>query len=333
VNARTTAIAFALLAIALTVVQDVLPARDWYHGWEYITILAIAIGVMTTHVWRVVRGREPGRRLALALAGAIAVGVAGLLSGLIGPDTVTVIGTPGTVTPVIDLNAAAFFASADAPSIARGNAVVTLRSRTAGETQVGTHPLPLGLSVVFTQLRPAAYVEARDAHGNRLTVTQPSNPAFLSPVMLFRQNQDIHGRTFPLDTFAVPAAQRVVRILYFSTADLTAIRQDKTSPAPTQPGAILSVTNDAGAQQGLTLAASGTPVNVGGLNLVVTLGQYPVLQVASAPQLLVMIGGSVLFLAALVWSLTARAIPSLSRDSHPPTTIAAVPRQARDDTR
>jgi hypothetical protein len=38
------------------------------------------------------------------------------------------------------------------------------------------------------------------------------------------------------------------------------------------------------------------------LRITVTLGTYPVLQVASAPQPLVMIGGLALFLAALAWS-------------------------------
>lgn len=301
-NARQTVIAFAVVAIALTVVQDLLPARDWYHGWQYSTVLAMAIVYMAGYVWTVWRKRVPEKRVALAIIGALAVAVAGFLSGLIGPDTVTVVGTPGTVTPVVDLRAAAFFPAADAQSIARGDSTITLRSRTAAAAPIGTHAIPIGLSVVFTQLRPAAYIVARDAGGNRLTVTQPSNPAFLSPVMLFRQNQDIHGRSFPLDTFAVPAAHRLVRVLFFSPADLTAFRHDANAPAPTQPGAILSVSDDSGAPQGLTMAPSGVETAVGGLRITVTLGTYPVLQVASAPQPLVMIGGLALFLAALAWS-------------------------------
>lgn len=301
-NARLTAIAFAVLAIVLTVAQDVLPARDWYHSWQYITVMAIAVLFMVSFVWSVWRGKTAGKRIALALVGAIAVGVAGLLSGLIGPDTVTVIGTPGTVTPVLDLKSAAFFPTADAQSLARGDATVTLRSRTAGTTEIGPHPTPIGLSVAFTQLKPAAYIVARDAHANRLTVTQPNNPAFLSPVMLFRQNQDIHGKSFPLDTFAIPALHRVVRILYFSPADLAAFRHD-TAGLPNGPGVILSVTNDAGAQQGLTMAPSGKSVDVGGVTIDATIGTYPVLLVASAPQPIVTIAGIVLFLAALGWSL------------------------------
>jgi hypothetical protein len=301
VNARGYALAFAILAIVLTVAQDVLPARDWYHGWQYITIMAIAVLFMGSYVWRVWRGKATAKRFALALAGAIAVGIAGLLSGLIGPDTVTIIGTPGTVTPVLDLNSAAFFSTADAQTLASGSATVTLRSRTAGAIAIGSHPTPVGLSVAFTQLKPAAYVIARDAHGNRVTVTQPNNPAFLSPVMLFRQNQDIHGKSFPLDTFAVPSLQRIVRILYFSAADLAAFRHD-TAGMSNQPGAILSVTNDAGVQQGLTMAPSGKAVDVGGLNAEITLGSYPVLLVASAPQPIVTIVGIIVFLAALAWS-------------------------------
>ena len=299
-----TAVAFAMLAIALTVIQDVLPARDWYHGWQYITILAIAIVYMVLYAWRVWRQHLPEQRVALAIIGAIVVATAGLLSGLIGPDTVTVVGTPGTVTPVVDLNAAAFFPVADAQSVARGDAEVTLRSRGAGAAPIGTHPVPIGLSVVFTQARPAAYIVARDASGNRLTVTQPSNPAFLSPVMLFRQNQDIHGRSFPLDTFAVPALHRVVRVLFFSPADLAAFRHDASVPVSAEPGAILSVSDDAGAQQGLTMARSGVETAVGGMRITATLGTYPVLQLASAPQPFALIAGSVLFLGALLWSFT-----------------------------
>ena len=40
-SARSTAFAFAVLAIALTLTQDVFPARDWYHSWQYTTIVAI----------------------------------------------------------------------------------------------------------------------------------------------------------------------------------------------------------------------------------------------------------------------------------------------------
>jgi hypothetical protein len=312
VNARATAIAFACLAIGLTLAQDVFPARDWYHGWQYAAILGIAILVMATHAWRSWRGKNDrnGKRIAIALAGAIAVAMTGFLSGVIGPDSITVVGTPGTVTPIPDLGAAAFFAAADPQSLPRGDATVTLRRRDAAPVSVGPRPVPIGLWVAFTQSRPGAYVVVRNDRGERLTITQPNNPSFLSPVILFRQTQEIHGRTFPLDTFAVPAAHRVVHILYFSPADLATFPHDPAAPMPTEPGAILSVTDDAGAQHGITMALSGRDVAIASLHVTVTLGTYPVLQVASAPQPIVMFGGVLLFLGASVLALIAARAPA-----------------------
>jgi hypothetical protein len=305
VNARATAFAFALPAIVLTVAQDVLPARSWYHSWQYTVILALAILVMAVHAWRAWRGGDGprGRRVALALAGAVAIALAGLLSGLIGPDDVTVVGTPGTVTPVPDLGAAAFFPAADPQTLPRGDAQVVLRRRDAAPVSVGTTPVPIGLWVAFTQLRPAAYVIVRNARGERLTVTQPNNSSFLSPVILFRQAQQIHDRTFPLDTFAVPGQARVVHVLYFSPADLATFPHDPGASLPSQPATILSVTTDAGTQQGITMAPSGRDTAIGGLHVTLTLGTYPVLQLASAPQPFVVIAGLALFLIAGIWTL------------------------------
>ena len=302
-SARATALSLAVLAIALTVAQDVVPARDWYHSWQYIAILALAIVVMIGYGWTARTGSDgrAGRRLALAMAGAIAVAIAGLLSGLIGPDTVTVVGTPGTVTPVPDLGVAAFFPAADAASLARGDATVLLRRRGDDPLEVGARPLPFDLSVLFTENRPAAFVVVRDLAGNRLTVTQPNNPSFLSPVMLFRQSQPIRDKTFPMDTFAVPAAHRIVRILYFSAADLAAFRHGL--PGPAGDGAVLSVADDAGNARGLTIAPSGRESVVDTLRVTATLGRYPVLLIASGPQPAVVVAGLIVFLFGCAWAV------------------------------
>jgi hypothetical protein len=316
VNSRALALAFAVVAIVLTVAQDVWPARDWYHGWQYITLLALALVVMLGYAWSARAGADgiAGKRLALAAIGASVTALAGLLSGLIGPDTVTVVGTPGTVTPVADLGIAAFFGAADAGTIARGEGTITLRKRGEGAVAVGTSPLPLGLSVAFARPVPAAYVVARDLRGNRLTVTQPTNPSFLSPVLLFRQQQPIRDKTFPMDTFAAPAAHRVARALYFSPADLAAFRHGVAGGGP---GVVLSVVDDAGATRGLTIAPSGVPVTVGDLRLTVTLGTYPELVVASAPQPFAMLGGIVLFLIGCVWALLRPPLAAASLVSQP----------------
>jgi hypothetical protein len=300
VKSRAGALAFALAAIALTLAQELYPAQTWYHDWQYIAFLAVAVVALASYAWQARNGA--GRRLALALIGAAAVAVAGLLSGLIGPDTVTVIGTPGTVSPIPDLGVAAFFNPVDPAGLARGGTTITLRRRDGAAVDVGARPVPLGLAVVFAQPRPAAYVVARDARGNRLTVTQPANASFLSPVLLFRQSQSIHDRTLPFDTVAVPAEHRVARVLYFSPADLAAFGRTPAAGAD-QPAAVLSVADDGGAPQGIALAAPGQEADVGGLRLTITLGTYPVLVVASAPQPYALLGGLLLFVFAGGWSL------------------------------
>lgn len=302
-SARGTALLAAVGAIGLTLAQFVAPARDWYHSWQYAALLAIALAAIVGYAWPAWRGADgtAGKRLAWAMLGALAVGIAGLLSGLIGPDTVTVIGTPGTVTPLPDLGAAAFFPAVDAQSLARGETSVTLRRRNAPSVEIGERPVPLGLAIVFTRARPAGYVVARDAAGNRLTVTQPNNSSFLSPVILFRESQPIRGQTYPMDTLAVPAAQRIVRVLYFSAADLAALRRDNPGAASGE-SVVLSVTDEAGRQRGLTMAPSGSAARVGDLTLSVTLGRYPVLVVASAPQPAVTLAGTIVFVLAALWA-------------------------------
>lgn len=296
-NSRVTTILVALGAIGLTLAQDVRPGLDFYHTWQYAAILTIAIIVLVPYVLSARTGGDgpAGRRLAIGVAGALVTAVSGLVSGLIGPDTITVGGSPGTVTPVPDLQAAAFFSPADPQTIARGDATVELRKK-------GADPIPvpaggrlfLDTSIVYVTSRPAAYIVARDARGNRLTVTQPTNPTFLSPVLLFPQNQPLRDKSYPLDTFATPGVHRIARALYFSADDA----QTFNHLGSKQPALVLSVNDDAGKTIGLTIAPSGRDVAIGDLHITATLGTFPQLVVASAPHpallvigLLVFIGG------------------------------------------
>ncbi len=293
---------FALIGIGSTLVQFVLAGRDWYHSWQYAATEAIALVVMVAYAWGARMGADGprGRRVALALVGAIAVSGAGLASGLIGPDTVTIVGAPGGVTPVPDVGAAAFFGPADAEAIHAGTASLTLRRRGAPELSVGHTPTPLDLSVVYRAERPAVYVVAHDERGARLTVTQPTNSTFLSPVLLFRGTQAIGEKTYPFDTFAVPALHRVVRALYFTPADLAAFRHGLPG---SDGGVVVSVADDNGAPLGITIAPAGREISIAGLRLTMSLGSYPVLMVASAPQPFVVLGGLALFAIACLWSL------------------------------
>ena len=303
-TARVAALAVAVLAIALVVAQDLAPVTALYHTWQYAAALSLALAVMIAYANGVRRGGDgpAGKRLLIAIAGAATVTIAGLASGLLGPDTADVVGTPGTVTPVPALNAAAFFGTADPAALANDAGIVTLRRRGAAEIVLGGGARRLtGESLLYLDPRPAAFVEALDERGAHLTVTQPTNASFLSPVLLFRQHQRVGAFDLPFDTFATPARHRVLRALYFTPRQLQEFAHAGVTDT-TRPGLVLTASDDAGRPLGITLASSGQTVPIGGLRVRVTIGTYPALAIASAPPAWALVTGVVLFLAGLAWS-------------------------------
>ena len=100
----------------------------------------------------------------IALIGSLVVLVAGLASGLLGPDTDTVVRAPGSVAPLPDAAAAAFFPNVDADGIQRGDALVELRKRDHSVLEVpsGSRKI-VGNLTMQTTPHIAAYIEARDA--------------------------------------------------------------------------------------------------------------------------------------------------------------------------
>ena len=177
------------------------------------------------------------------------------------PTPRRVAGTPDTVVPIPALAAAAFFGAADADAIARASAGVILHRRGAAEIVLGPSARRVvGESLVYLEPRPAAYVEAYDEHGAHLTITQPTNASFLSPVLLFRQRQRIGALDVPFDTFATPGRHRVVRALYFTPRDLAQF--NPANAGTTRPALVVSVADDAGKPLGITLAADGHDVTV-----------------------------------------------------------------------
>jgi len=302
-TSRQTALFVACVAIGLTLAQDVRPGLDLYHTWQYAAALTIAIVVLVSYAWGARAGADglAGARIAIAIVGALAIAGGGLLAGLIGPDTITVGGSPGSVTPVGDLQAAAFFSQADPQTIERGAATVALRRPGHDPLTVpATGRLFLGTSIVYVSARPAAYIVARDAQGNRLTVTQPTNTTFLSPVLLFPQNQPLRDKSYPLDTFATPGIHRIVRALYFSAADAQAFNHLGVR----QSALVLAVNDDAGKTIGLTIAPSGREVAIGNLHVTATLGTYPQLVIAAAPHPALLAIGLLVFFGGVLAAYT-----------------------------
>lgn len=300
---RLTACAVGAVCIGLVVAQDVVPLAGLFHTWQYATALALGAFVLIGYLNGARKGEDglAGKRLALAVAGALVVTLAGLASGLLGPDTETVSHAPGTVAPIPDLRAAAFFTQVDAATLAAGEAHVTVRRPNKPELDVAPNGRRfLGDSVLVLEPQEAAFVEARDARGDRLTITQPTNPSFLSPVLLFPQTQVIAGKNLPLDSFAVPAAQRLVKAIYLPASMTASMRIGPDAAG--KPAILYAVDDEQGRSLGIAAAPSGAEVAIGGLRLRAILGTYPRLAVASAPAPLALLAGLALVVAGLVWT-------------------------------
>jgi len=308
-SSRASVPAAALAGVGLVLVQDFVPGWAGFHTWQYAAVLAIVAGVL---IWYLVTSRsrraaEGEGRLVFAIFGALIVLVAGLASGLLGPDTETLARAPGTVLPLPDVGAAAFYPNADPAAIARGDTHLILRRRNAAPLDIAPGERKfIGTTVLEIAMRPAAFIDVRDRRGNHLTLTQPTNPAFLSPVLLFPQSvtaQSLHltGNDYPVDAFAVPPAHRGVKAIYFSKEATSQVR------FPGVPGhqALLLAVDDEGGKllaHGVTFALDGDEVDAGGMRLKATLGTYPALIVAAAPSLPALWIGGALFAIGLLYA-------------------------------
>jgi hypothetical protein len=150
------------------------------------------------------------------------------------------------------------------------------------------------------------YVEAADAAGNHLTITQPTNATFLSPVLLMQQSTTIAGMEVQYDTFSVPALRRNIKAVLFSEQQASQLRSNP--PITGKPAVLFAVSDNADRvlPGGIGLVASGDRKRIDGLVLGATVGTYPAVVVASAPYLPVFAIGLVLLVAGAVRALLNR---------------------------
>ena len=57
-TSRLLTILVALVAIGVTLAQDVRPGLDLYHTWQYAAALAIAIIVLVSYAWGALGGSD-----------------------------------------------------------------------------------------------------------------------------------------------------------------------------------------------------------------------------------------------------------------------------------
>lgn len=263
-------------AVAMVLAQDVYPGAAVYHyGWY--NALEIALFVLAAWQLRALRKSHAQRFAALAAAafgGAIVV-FAGAASGLMGPDTHVVVGAPGA--SVRDDEAGGSFVfplKGDTVALQRGRSAVTVAG--GGRRYTGGF-------ILWEEPRTVLNVTAADERGNHLTITQPTNASFLSPVLLLQQRTTIDGMDVSFDSFSVPAVQRNVKAVLFSEQQAAQLRTDP--PIIGQPAILFAVANnrDRVLPHGIGITPPGVQKNIGGLLLDANVGTYPAIVVASAP--------------------------------------------------
>jgi hypothetical protein len=291
-------IAFWLLlacAIGMVVAQDAFPGQPLYHyGWY--NAIDVALFILAALQLR----RRANTGLVIAAFGAAIVVFTGIASGLMGPDTITVVGAPGA--SVRSDEAGGFFVF----PLAQSNAPVALQ-RGNTSVSIGNGRRYTGGFVMWQQPRTVVYIDVADAKGNHLTITQPTNASFLSPVLLMQLSTTIAGMDVNYDTFSVPAVRRNVKAVLFSEQQAAQLRTNP--PIIGRPAVLFDVadSSDRSVANGIGLVASGERKRIGGLLLGATVGAYPAIVVCSAPYLPVLGVG---LLCVLVGAMMVRGAPS-----------------------
>jgi len=275
VSAATVLAALVVLGV---IVEIVVPDRAIYHaGWYNVAIAALA-------VWAV----ASARRAPLLIFGVGAIAFAGIASGLLGPDTRIVVGAPDTSVRVDEAGGTLAFPPAQAdPTVLleRGTSVQPIGVRRYTAT-----------ALLRTVPRTVVAIDASDSRGAHLTLTQPTGSAFLSPVLLMQSTQTIAGLDLPYDTFAVPAAHRIVKAVLFSAAQAASLPALAAVHAPV---VLFDLEDDTGAAipHGIGVAPDGETISLGGLRLRPRVLSYPAIEVTSIPDVAVVAAGLLALLA------------------------------------
>jgi hypothetical protein len=274
--------AFAAALVVIGVGGQILvPSRALFHtGWYNVALAALAVSAVIGL-----------RRAPLIAFGVAVIAFAGIASGLLGPDPRTVVGAPGASVRVNEAGGTLVFplvqADASTVMLERGPSAVPIDSRRFTAT-----------ALLRTVPRSVVAIDAFDRRGAHLTITQPTGSAFLSPVLLMENTQNIDGLDLPYDSFAVPAAHRIVKAVLFSQAQAASLPALASASGPV---VLFDLEDDTGVSipHGIGIARDGETVVLGGLRLRPAVIAYPAIEVIAIPDLAVVAAGALAILIGL----------------------------------
>ena len=291
-------IALAVLLAAL--VEIVVPGRALYHqGWYNVALVALAL--LAVPAMRRTFSAHAGNAARIAI-GAAVLGIAicalaTVASGLFGPDERTIVGAPGQRVPDDDLGGTLVFplAGTDAQSLQ----TVQLVRGSGPPVNVGPNRRDVGSAIVDEVPRDVVAVTATDVRGGHLTITQPTGTAFLSPVLLMQQHQQIGEYDLPFDSFAVPAAHRLVKAVLFNPLQAATLRAMQGIAVSAVLFAV-DDENDRPLRNAIVLAPNRQTVTVAGIQLRPDVLSYPAVRIVSAPPALAVVAGAILICGGLL---------------------------------
>ena len=270
-------------AAAMTLAQDGFAGNAIFHtGWYN----AVDIALIVLAGLRVRRARSVG--IGLAFFGGVLVVAAGAASGLMGPDTQAIVGAPGATVPAPDAGGRFIFPmnAADPVLLERGASVVP----------IGAGRYTGGL-ILHERERTVVQVGVEDARGRHLTMTQPTNSSFLSPVLLLAQTTTIAGIPVRYDTFSVPALRKSVKAVYFTADQMARMHGGLDASA----AVLFDVVPG-----GIGMVPSGGTALIGGLRLSAIVRAYPAVVLASAPFLPVLLVGIAIALCGVIGEVRSK---------------------------
>ena len=288
----------------MVVSQLILPGKAEYHAGWYNVLLVALVAVAAIAARRYFAALQTSRaRLAAwaVVAGAVICAAAGVASGLFGADTRTYVGAPGQRMRADDLGGSLVF-----PFAEDAGAEVALERPLHRPIAIGGNARNAGSFILRARPREIVFVEARDARGNRLTITQPTGAVFLSPALLMQQRQTIAGMDLPFDSFAVPAARRIVKAVLLDPQQAAMLSQAAALPGKAAVLFAVDDENDRPLPHAIALSAGGRPAAAAGLILQGTVATYPAVEAVSSPALVAVAVGTLLALAGLAGTLAAR---------------------------
>ncbi|MGB6985317.1 MAG: hypothetical protein WBD74_04985 [Candidatus Aquilonibacter sp.] len=284
-NAAVAAGALVVVGIAA---QIFVPGNTLFHtGWYNVGLISLAILTVVGT-----------RRQPLIAFGVAAIAFAGVASGLLGPDVRTVIGAPGASLRVDEAGGTLLF------PLVQADVSPVILERGSSAQPIGAWRFT-ATALLRRVPRSVVAVEAFDRRGAHLTITQPTGSAFLSPVLLMENTQNIDGLNLPYDSFAVPAAHRIVKAVLFSAAQAASMPALASAHGPV---VLFDLENDTGVSipHGIGIARDGDSIVLGGLRLHPSVLSYPAIEVFSIPDLAVVAAGALAILVGLLLTRRAR---------------------------